>query len=54
MKRSLPGINRSSIYRNIQMLRRLQVIQEVILSDRIRRYQFIFDQPRPREGRNQL
>jgi Fur family ferric uptake transcriptional regulator len=41
----LPGINRSSIYRNLEMLKALSIIQEVRVPPRGRRYQFIFERP---------
>jgi len=40
----LPGINRSSIYRNLEMLKQLSVIQELTTSGQGKRYQFIFEQ----------
>ena len=40
----LPGINRSSVYRNLEMLKQLSVIQEINVPGKGRRYQFIFEQ----------
>ncbi len=45
MRKKLPEINRSSIYRNLERLNRLKIIREVTLSNRSKRYQFAFDQP---------
>lgn len=45
MRKKLPEINRSSIYRNLERLNRLKIIREVTLSNRRKRYQFAFDQP---------
>ena len=41
----LPGINRSSIYRNIEMLKTLSIIQELSMARKRRRYQFVFERP---------
>lgn len=41
----LPGINRSSVYRNLEMLKQLSVIQELTAPGQGKRYQFIFEQP---------
>lgn len=41
----LPGINRSSVYRNLEMLKQLSVIQELSVPGRGKRYQFIFERP---------
>jgi Fur family ferric uptake transcriptional regulator len=41
----LPGINRSSIYRNLEMLKTLSIIQELSVSRKGRRYQFVFERP---------
>lgn len=40
----LPGINRSSVYRNLEMLKQLSVIQELTVPGQGKRYQFIFEQ----------
>lgn len=40
----LPGINRSSIYRNLEMLKQLSVIQELTVPGHGKRYQFVFEQ----------
>ncbi|HLG23153.1 MAG TPA: transcriptional repressor [Candidatus Manganitrophaceae bacterium] len=39
----LPGINRSSVYRNLEMLKRLSVIQELTAHGQGKRYQFVFE-----------
>ena len=39
----LPGINRSSIYRNLEMLKALSLIQELTVPGKGRRYQFVFE-----------
>jgi len=41
----LPGINRSSIYRNLEMLKTLSIIQELRVARKGRRYQFVFERP---------
>src|SRR6185503_2627061 len=41
----LPGINRSSIYRNLEMLKGLSVVQELRVARKGRRYQFVFERP---------
>jgi Fur family ferric uptake transcriptional regulator len=41
----LPGINRSSIYRNLEMLKTLSIIQELRNSHKDRRFQFTFERP---------
>ena len=41
----LPGINRSSIYRNLEMLKALSIIQELRVARKGRRYQFVFERP---------
>jgi Fur family transcriptional regulator, ferric uptake regulator len=41
----LPGINRSSIYRNLEMLKALSIIQEMPIARKGRRYQFVFERP---------
>jgi Fur family ferric uptake transcriptional regulator len=41
----LPGINRSSIYRNLEMLKSLSIIQELRVGGKGRRYQFVFERP---------
>lgn len=41
----LPGINRSSVYRNLEMLKQLSVIQELSVPGKGKRFQFIFEQP---------
>lgn len=41
----LPGINRSSVYRNLEMLKQLSIIQELMVPGQGRRYQFVFEQP---------
>jgi len=41
----LPGINRSSIYRNLEILKTLSIIQELRVAHKGRRYQFVFERP---------
>lgn len=48
MRKKLPEINRSSVYRNLERLNRLKIIREITLPDRGKRYQFAFDQPHSR------
>jgi Fur family ferric uptake transcriptional regulator len=40
----LPGINRSSIYRNLEMLKSLAIIQELRVGGSGKRFQFVFEQ----------
>ncbi len=41
----LPGINRSSIYRNLEMLKSLAIIQELRVGGSGKRFQFVFERP---------
>lgn len=41
----LPGINRSSIYRNLEVLKSLAIIQELRVGGRGKRFQFVFERP---------
>jgi len=41
----LPGINRSSIYRNLEMLKSLAIIQELRVGGGGKRFQFVFERP---------
>jgi len=41
----LPGINRSSIYRNLEMLKSLAIIQKLRVDRGGKRFQFIFERP---------
>ena len=40
---ALQGVDRSSIYRNIELFKRIEVIQELDLPDLGKHFQFIFD-----------
>jgi len=40
---SLPGVDRSSIYRNLVMFKRLDIIQELTLPKVGKRFQYVFD-----------
>lgn len=37
------GVNRSSIYRNLEVLKKLEIIQELILPSKGKCFQYIFD-----------
>jgi Fe2+ or Zn2+ uptake regulation protein len=41
----LPGINRSSVYRNLEMLKSLAIIQALRVGGGGRRFQFVYDRP---------
>jgi Fur family ferric uptake transcriptional regulator len=41
----LPGINRSSVYRNLEMLKSLAIIQELSVGGGGKRFQFVFERP---------
>lgn len=43
MDSAMPGVDRSSIYRNIQALKRLDIIQELRLPGQGRSFQYILD-----------
>ena len=45
LQERLPGINRSSIYRNLEMLKSLAIVQEVRVGRGSKRFQFVFEQP---------
>lgn len=43
MEAKLPGVDRSSIYRNLELLKKLEIIQELRLPTLGKRFQYIFD-----------
>ena len=43
MKQKLPELDRSSIYRNLTLLKKLEIIQELNLPSMGKRFQYIFD-----------
>lgn len=43
MDRAMPGVDRSSIYRNLEAFKKLDILQELNLPTRGRRFQFVFD-----------
>ncbi len=43
MDRTLAGVDRSSIYRNIEMFKKLDIIQELNLPSHGKRFQYVFD-----------
>lgn len=43
MERSMPGVDRSSIYRNIEAFKKLDILQELSLPGVGKRFQYIFD-----------
>src|SRR4051794_86126 len=44
MEKTMPGIDRSSIYRNIVAFKRLDIVQELNIPTVGKRFQFVFDQ----------
>jgi len=43
MARTLPGVDRSSIYRNLEAFKKLDIIQELNLPTIGKRFQYVFD-----------
>jgi Fe2+ or Zn2+ uptake regulation protein len=43
MEKNMPGVDRSSIYRNLEAFKKLDIIQELNLPNVGKRFQYIFD-----------
>ena len=43
MDKAMPGVDRSSIYRNLEMFKKLDILQELNLPTVGKRFQFVFD-----------
>lgn len=43
LDKTITGVNRSSVYRNLELLKRLDIIQELTLPKRGKCFQYIFD-----------
>ncbi|MBI3555891.1 MAG: transcriptional repressor [Deltaproteobacteria bacterium] len=43
MEENMPGVDRSSIYRNLEAFKKLDIIQELMLPKLGKRFQYVFD-----------
>ncbi len=43
LETTVDGVNRSSVYRNLELLKKLDIIQELNLPKKGKRFQYIFD-----------